>query len=102
MEPHVFISFASADAALLHQTVTALERAGLRCWFSDRDIEPAASYPAAITDAVKSSGAVLLLLTAASNQSPHVTREIELAFNARAVQPKLLQLAPAAKVACAG
>ena len=83
MQPHIFISFASADAALVHQAVTALEQAGLRCWFSDRDIEPAASYPAAITDAVKSSGAVLLLLTDASNQSPHVTREIELAFNAR-------------------
>jgi formylglycine-generating enzyme required for sulfatase activity len=80
---HVFISFASSDAALVHQAVTALEQAGLRCWFSDRDIEPAASYPAAITDAVKSSGAVLLLLTEASNQSPHVIREIELAFNAR-------------------
>ena len=80
---HVFISFASSDAALAHHAVTVLEQAGLRCWFSDRNIEPAASYPVAITDAVKSSGAVLLLLTAASNQSPHVIREIELAFSAR-------------------
>ena len=80
---HVFISFASSDAALAHRAVASLEESGLRCWFSDRDIEPAASYPAAITDAVKSSGAVLLLLTAASNQSPHVIREIELAFGAR-------------------
>jgi len=82
-ERHVFISFASSDAALTHHAVAVLEQAGLRCWFSDRNIEPAASYPAAITDAVKSSGAVLLLLTAASNQSPHVIREIELAFSAR-------------------
>lgn len=80
---HVFISFASADAALAHHTVASLEQSGLRCWFSDRDIEPAASYPATITDAVKSSGAVLLLLTETSNQSPHVIREIELAFSAR-------------------
>jgi hypothetical protein len=55
----------------------------VRCWFSERDIEPAASYPAAITDAVKRSGAMLLVLTAAANQSPHVVREIELAFAAR-------------------
>ena len=80
---HVFISFASSDAALAHHAVRSLEQSGLRCWFSDRDIEPANSYPAAITDAVKSSGAVLLLLTDASNQSPHVIREIELAFTAR-------------------
>jgi formylglycine-generating enzyme required for sulfatase activity len=80
---HVFISFASSDAAIAHHVVGSLEQSGLRCWFSDRDIEPANSYPAAITDAVKTSGAVLLLLTDASNQSPHVIREIELAFTAR-------------------
>jgi formylglycine-generating enzyme required for sulfatase activity len=80
---HVFISFASSDAAIAQHVVRSLEQSGLRCWFSDRDIEPANSYPAAITDAVKTSGAVLLLLTDASNQSPHVIREIELAFTAR-------------------
>ena len=79
----VFISFASVDLPLVHRLVASLEQAGVRCWFSERDIEPAASYPAAITDAVKRSGAVLLLLTAAANQSPHVVREIELAFSAR-------------------
>jgi hypothetical protein len=82
-QPHVFISFASTDSALAHRVVGVLEQAGLRCWFSDRDIAPATSYPAVITDAIKKSGAVLLLLTEASNQSPHVTREIELAFTAR-------------------
>jgi len=81
--PFVFISFASADLPLVHRLVASVEQAGVRCWFSERDIEPAASYPAAITDAVKRSGAVLLLLTAAANQSPHVVREIELAFAAR-------------------
>ena len=79
----VFISFASSDLALAHRVVASLEKSGLHCWVSDRDIAPAGSYPAAITDAVKRSGAVLLLLTDASNQSPHVTREIELAFTAR-------------------
>jgi formylglycine-generating enzyme required for sulfatase activity len=80
---HVFISFASVDAPLVHRVVASLEQAGVRCWFSERDIEPAASYPTAITDAVTRSGAVLLLLTSAANQSPHVVREIELAFSAR-------------------
>ena len=80
---HVFISFASVDVGLVHRVVGSLEQAGVRCWFSERDIEPAASYPAAITDAVKHSGAVLLLLTGAANQSPHVVREIEIAFAAR-------------------
>lgn len=80
---HVFISFASTDVAFAHLALASLERSGLRCWLAERDIEPAASYPAAITAGIKNSGAVLLLLTEASNQSPHVIREIELAFNAR-------------------
>jgi formylglycine-generating enzyme required for sulfatase activity len=80
---HVFVSFASNDVAVARRVVASLEQSGLRCWFSDRDIEPAHSYPAAITDAVKASGALLLLLTDASNQSPHVIREVELAFTGR-------------------
>ena len=81
--PHVFISFASEDADLAHRMVERLEALGLRCWISDRDIEPGASYPAAITAAVATSGALLLLLTASSTSSPHVLRETEMAFSAR-------------------
>jgi hypothetical protein len=81
--PHVFVSFASEDIELARRAVHSLERAGFRCWLSERDIEPAASYPAAITDALARSGALLLILTESANASPHVLREIELAFNAR-------------------
>lgn len=80
---HIFVSFASADVALAHRAVEALERSGLRCWISDRDIAMTASYPAAITSAVKECGVLLLLLTESSNTSRHVLREVEMAFNAR-------------------
>ena len=79
----MFISFASADGGIAHRIVERLEQSGVRCWIADRDIDPAGSYPAAITAAVTQSGAVLLLLTPAANASPHVHREVELAFNAR-------------------
>jgi formylglycine-generating enzyme required for sulfatase activity len=79
----VFVSFASEDIELARRAVHSLERAGLRCWLSERDIEPAASYPASITNALAHSGALLLVLTESANASPHVLREIELAFNAR-------------------
>ena len=81
--PHIFISFASGDADLAHRVVESLEAAGLRCWIADRDIEPGASYPAAITAAVARSGALVLLLTSSSTGSPHVLRETELAFGAK-------------------
>ena len=80
---HIFVSFASEDVELARRAVQRLERSGFRCWISERDIEPAASYPTAITGAVVDSGALLLLLTESANGSPHVLREIELAFNAR-------------------
>jgi formylglycine-generating enzyme required for sulfatase activity len=83
LAPYAFISFASTDAELAHRAVEALERGGIRCWISDRDIQLATSYPAAITGGIKGSGALLLLLTEDSNQSRHVLREVELAFNAR-------------------
>ena len=80
---YIFLSFASADAELAHRAVNALERAGIPCWIADRDIEVSTSYPAAIGAAIKNSAGVLLLLTGTSNASPHVLREVELAFNAR-------------------
>ena len=80
---HVFISFASEDLELARRVVERLDRSGFRCWISERDIEPGASYPAAITSAVVASGALVLLLTESANASPHVRREIELAFNNR-------------------
>ena len=83
MTPAVFISFASVDAEIARRVVASLEASGLRCWLAERDIAPASSYPVAITEAVKNSGAVLLVLTEAANQSPHVAREVEMAFNAR-------------------
>jgi formylglycine-generating enzyme required for sulfatase activity len=79
----VFISFASADLELATRVLVSLESAGVRCWVAHRDIEPATPYPAAITSAVEACQVLLVLLTGAANDSPHVLREVELAFNAR-------------------
>jgi formylglycine-generating enzyme required for sulfatase activity len=79
----VFISFASNELPTAARVVQQLEQGGIRCWISSRDIETGASYPAAITAAVTGASAMLLLLTEASNTSPHVLSEVELAFNAR-------------------
>jgi formylglycine-generating enzyme required for sulfatase activity len=80
---YAFISFASADAELAHRAVDSLERAGVHCWIADRDITMGASYPAAITAAIRGSDAFLLLLSETANGSPHVLREVELAFTTR-------------------
>ena len=77
----IFISYASEDAALADQVRTGLEQAGVPCWIAPRDIESGTSFPAAITAAIQSCGALVLLLTAQSNASRHVLSEVELAFN---------------------
>lgn len=80
---HVFISFSSKDAATAERLVAQLEQAGQPSWISSRDIAAGVSYPGALTDAITSASAVLLLLSDASNASRHVRSEIELAFNSR-------------------
>ena len=78
----VFISFASKEQQVADQLLASLESSGLRCWIAHRDIPGGAAYPEAITSAIQSCAALLLLVSDASNASPHVLREVEMAFNA--------------------
>ena len=78
----IFISYASEDADLAGQIRAGFEHAGVACWIAPRDIQPGTSFPAAITAAIHSCGALVLLLTPQSNTSRHVLSEVELAFNA--------------------
>jgi formylglycine-generating enzyme required for sulfatase activity len=78
----VFISYASEDATIADRIRTRLEQSGVGCWIAPRDIEAGTSFPAAITAAIRSCDAQLLLLTAQANASRHVLSEVELAFNA--------------------
>src|SRR5262252_3705223 len=82
MAGRLFISYASEDASIADAIRTGLEQAGVACWIAPRDIEPGTSVPAAITAAIQSCSAQVLLLTAQSNTSRHVLSEVELAFNA--------------------
>src|SRR6186713_3169137 len=77
----IFISYASEDASLADQVRAGLEHAGVPCWIAPRDIESGTSFPAAITAAIQSCGALVLLLTTPSDASRHVLSEVELAFN---------------------
>jgi formylglycine-generating enzyme required for sulfatase activity len=82
MMERIFISYASENAPVAERIRTGLEQAGVACWIAPRDIEPGTSFPAAITAAIQSCGAQVLLLTPESNASRHVLSEVELAFNA--------------------
>jgi hypothetical protein len=75
----VFISYSSEDFELAQRFCRSLEQHGVGCWMAPRDIRAGQSYAAAIVAAIDAAEAFLLLLTAASNESKHVLRELELA-----------------------
>jgi hypothetical protein len=75
----LFISHSHDDADAAERIVAYLESHGMPCWISSRDIPPRAIYADAITEAMQSCSACVVLLTSASNQSKALKRELELA-----------------------
>jgi hypothetical protein len=86
----VFISYCPPDAACAFELVADLERRCINCLIAPRDTAPStAAAPsmeetAALIDAVPDSGAMILVFSAHSNQSPETQREV-----ARAVEKQL-------------
>jgi hypothetical protein len=87
MDGNVFISYSQPDRECALEMVEQLEARGIRCWIAPRDIPPAADWAAEIIDAISSARAMILLLSASSNDSPQVRREVE-----RAVHKQLIIL----------
>jgi anti-sigma regulatory factor (Ser/Thr protein kinase) len=73
----VFISYSSHDLAAAERICSALEKDGISCWMAPRDILPGTDYGEAIMDAITSCRMVVLVFSAAANDSPQVKREIE-------------------------
>ena len=63
MDPYIFISYATEDSAAATEICAALEKAGIRCWISPRDILPPMIYAPALVDAISGCSALLLLLS---------------------------------------
>src|SRR6266478_9229781 len=74
---HVFISYASQDAAVAGALVQALERQGVGCWIAPRDVKAGAQYADAIVRAISVAKAFVLVLSENAIASSHVSREIE-------------------------
>lgn len=75
----LFISHANEDEAVVSRIVSYLETKGAPCWISSRDIPPRAIYADAITEAMQAASACVVIVSAASNGSKAVKRELELA-----------------------
>ncbi len=72
-----FISYASQDAAVAQQVVSAIEHAGHTCWIAPRDVEPGALYADEIVRAINECRVVVLVLSGHAVASAHVGKELE-------------------------
>src|SRR5882762_2710893 len=74
---HVFISYASQDAAVGAALVEVLERHGVACWIAPRDVKAGAQYADAIVRAISIAKTFVLVLSESAIASSHVSKEIE-------------------------
>jgi TIR domain len=100
MRGGVFVCHASQDAGMAQRAVAALEAAGVPCWIAPRDIDAGENYTQAILEALDAARAIVLVFSSATNESPHVTRELETAVGiGRPIIPvRLEQVEPSASL----
>lgn len=82
-EGKAFISYASQNAAIANALCDALESARISCWLAPRDVRPGDFYADAIVQALATCRVLVLVLSQAAIDSPHVMRELERASSKR-------------------
>ena len=85
MPPRTFISFASKDVKVAQTLCSALERRGIPCWISARDIQPGENFQVSIVQALRHAKIMVLVFTANSNSSEEMTKELALASQQRLI-----------------
>lgn len=86
----VFLSYSQADDALASRVRSALEEAGFQVWDASRNILPGDNWAEKISEALKESEAMVVLLTRNSVQSSQVQWEIGYALGNTAYAKRLI------------
>jgi hypothetical protein len=81
MRQDVFVSYSQSDRDAALNLVAQLETRGIKVWVAPRDIAPSADWAAEIIEAIATSRLMLLVFSAACNESPQVRREVERAVH---------------------
>ncbi len=77
MSLDVFISYSTKDKLTADAVCGTLESRGIRCWIAPRDISPGQDWSDAIIDGLSAARVFVLLLSASSNISEQVKRELQ-------------------------
>jgi hypothetical protein len=75
----LFVSHTSEDRAVAMEVVSELERSGIRCWITPRDVRPGRPFDDEIVEAIENCRAVLLVFSEKCNESDYIRREITVA-----------------------
>jgi len=75
----LFISHSSGDAEAARDLRTEIEAAGYTTWMAPDDVTGTEPWAQQILAAIQSTRAMLVLISSHSNDSSHVSREVELA-----------------------
>lgn len=84
MQVHnVFISYSSKNLKEAKLICNCIEKSGISCWMSPRDVLPGSHWAASITQAIRNANILALLLSSSANDSEQVVREVNLAVSNR-------------------
>ncbi len=84
MKHDYFVSYSSGDRERADELVCAIEAMGARCFIDHRDITPGcANYRDAIVQGIRNCERILVLLSDGAQASDEVTREVQVAHDAR-------------------
>lgn len=83
MAHDVFVSYSTEpelSTRAANCIVQELEKRGVRCWIAPRNLDAGEDYMAQLSDRVAESKALVLVFSDEANHSPHVKREVGIAF----------------------
>lgn len=78
---YLFLSHSSKEYDIAEKICEYLEENGHRCFLAPRDIRSGHIYAQEIMEGIEQTDAMLVLLSKAANESPHVLREVESAVS---------------------
>ena len=84
MDSRVFISHSSADRSAADKVRGALESNGIRCWIAPRNLVPGTDWGEAIVKALDECRVMVLIFSAAANDSPRSGGKCSAQFEADA------------------
>ena len=78
---YLFISHSSKNAETAKRICEFLEEKGKKCFLAPRDIRAGREYAEEIINGIDQADLMILIMSEAANQSPHVLREVERAVS---------------------